>query len=145
MRGPMTYWKSIRDENTQARTHTQRHMNVWNMFGMRWSHALFLWPLTALFFSLVHTKTMGYVLSFFGPTLWPYSNLIVFHASFITFLSTMSNLMLYLLHSPQLYVLHSHPNIHFVNFTFSQITYNKHNMTNRTQPPTSTTHTLNSP
>ena len=130
--------------------HKQEHIHkgIW-MFGiyLEWDGLMlsFFGPLTALFFSLVHTKTMGYVLSFFGPTLWPYSNLIVFHASFITFLSTMSNLMLYLLHSPQLYVLHSHPNIHFVNFTFSQITYNKHNMTNRTQPPTSTTHTLNSP
>jgi hypothetical protein len=70
------YWKSIRlrDENAQARTHTQRH--IWTLLEVRWSHA----PLVFLLF-LGSYKWYGITRIPLGPTLWPYSNLIVSHTS----------------------------------------------------------------
>ena len=58
-----------------------------------------LYILLRFFFYLVHINNMKLLLSLFGLVLWPYYDLIVSHASFITFLLTMSNLMFYFLHS----------------------------------------------
>ena len=54
-------------------------------------------------YSLVYTKHYGITLILFGLASWPYSNLILSHASFVTVLLTTNNLMLYLLQSNMLY------------------------------------------
>ena len=70
------------------------------MFGARQSHALLGLPNIAFLHFLGSYKQYGITLIPLGLALWPYFDLIISHASFITFLITMNNLMLYLLQQP---------------------------------------------
>ena len=67
------------------------------MLGVRWSHALLALPFIVFLLFLDSYKQYGIALIPLGQALWPYFNLIVSHASSITFLLTTSNLMHYLL------------------------------------------------
>jgi hypothetical protein len=58
--------------------------------------SVFLLLLLFFFFLLGSYKIHGITLIPLGQALWPYPNLIVFHASSMTFLLTTSNLMLHL-------------------------------------------------
>ena len=82
-----------RDEIVQTNTHTHRHMNVYRGGFM----LSLLCLLFFFFFSLCSYKQYRITLIPLRPTLWPYFIFIISHASFITFLLIMSNLMLYLL------------------------------------------------
>ena len=70
----------IIDKIAQAYTQTQRHIsNIWKEMISR---VFFLCRF--FFFPLVHTNNMGKLI-FPRPTLWPYSNFIVFHAYLIIY------------------------------------------------------------
>jgi hypothetical protein len=66
------------------------------MLGVRWSHALLALPFIAFYILFGSYKQYGILLFLFGRAFWPYSNLTVSHASFITIL-LITYLMLYLL------------------------------------------------
>ena len=86
-----------RDENAQTKTYTQSHMkNVWSE-TVSCSPCFFILLVFFLFFGSY--KWYGITFILLGRTLWPYSNLIISHASSITFLLTASNLMLYIPYS----------------------------------------------
>ena len=69
------------------------------MLGVIWSHVFLV--LYFIAFLLVFGSYKQYEIIFipFKPMLWPYSNLIVSHAFFITFLLTTNDQMLYFLHN----------------------------------------------
>lgn len=48
MSGPITYWKSVRLEMRMPK-HVHIHKGIWTTFGMRWPHALFVFPLIVIF------------------------------------------------------------------------------------------------
>ena len=66
------------------------------MFGLNWSQALIVLIFIVFFVLYKQNRTIFIPL---GPSLWPYSNLIVSHASPMKFLLTTSNLMFYFLYS----------------------------------------------
>ena len=107
MCGPITYWKSIGLE-MRLHKHIHIHKGIWTVLGVRWSHALLALPFIVFLLFLGSYKQYGIILILLRQPLWPYSNLIVSHATFITFLLTMNNLMLYLLQFPL--VLHLYDN-----------------------------------
>ena len=90
------YWKLV-GLKMRLHKHIHIHKGIRTMLGVRWFHALLALPFIAFLFFLVCTNNMGQLLFLFGLALWPYYNLIVSHASSITFLLTTSNLVLYLL------------------------------------------------
>ena len=65
------------------------------MLGVRWSHALLALPFIVFLLFLDLHKQYEVTLIPLGPLLWPYFDLIISHASFITILLIVSNLMLY--------------------------------------------------
>ena len=76
-----------RDEIAQAYTPIQRHINIIWSEMISYSHCFFFY---CLFSSLWFIQTIhDYFVSPYGLVLWPYSNLIIFHTSFITFILTM--------------------------------------------------------
>jgi hypothetical protein len=95
--GAYLYWKLIGLE-LRLQKHIHIYKGIWTMFGVRWSSALLVLPSLLSSFPWFSTNIQyGITLIPLGPTLWYYSNLIVFHVSSITFLLITSNLMLYLL------------------------------------------------
>ena len=66
------------------------------MLWVRRSHALLALSFIIFLIFLGSYKQYGIVLIPLGPKLWPYSSLIVSHASSITFLLTTSNIVLHL-------------------------------------------------
>ena len=98
-------WKSIWLEMRlhEHITHIQRHMNnAWSEI-VSYSTCFAFYCFSSFPLFLGSCKQYGIILIPLIPSLCPYSNLIVSHASSITFLFTTSNPMLYLLH---LLVLH---------------------------------------
>ena len=89
----------IRDKIAQAYTHARRHIsNTWSEMVSCSPYFAFYWFSSFHLFIQIISDNF---LSLFKLALWPYSNLIVSHASFIIFLLTTSNLMLYLLQAHQ--------------------------------------------